>query len=266
LNRILGEAAYQYGKMKEAEHERRLADLEYQKQFQHFENNVKLREAVEARRNKMERLLQNARSEYARAARESEPLLRRLNPEPSSPDTTEDSARTILQKELKGYVRFRDMDDEIHKIERKIQNDLPRDVRGLVGREMKNYTHKNEYDRLAEQVRNLSVRGLQQSESRDPSRPRDVDSWIATNSPDLETLKTDLTTQTSRLNREMSSLKEDLASMQKDVLKLRFERMESEPEPRPEDIPMANNIANVIYLTSSSYNSFNLRSRRHRKS
>lgn len=251
--------------MREAEHERRLADLEYQKQFQHFENNAKLREAVEARRNKADRLLHNARSEYTRAARESEPLLNRLNSEPSSPNTAEESARPILQKELKGYVRLRDMDDEIHKMERRIQNELPHDVRGLVSREMKNYTHKNDYDRLAEQVKNLSVRGPQLSESRDTSRERNVDSSITTNSPDLETLKTDLTTQTSQLNTEMSSLKEALAIVQKDILKLRFERMESGPDPRPDEIPMANNITSVIYLAFSSHSSFNLHSRRHRK-
>src|SRR5437016_4026864 len=137
--------------MKEAEQEKRLADGEYHKQSQYFENNSKLREAVEARRSRSERTLSTARSDYVKTAREAEPLLRRLSSEIPSGISDEETIRKIIQAELKGFVMFRDLDKEMDKLygdlERKLQKKTPAEVRALVNQELKNFPHKSDFDR-----------------------------------------------------------------------------------------------------------------------
>src|SRR5277367_4900848 len=97
--RTLGEAWYTYGKMRDAEQEKRLADGEYQKQSQHFDSNHKLRVALETRKSKCDRLFQTARLDYTKAAQQAEPILRRIAepaPLPINNTVIEDAVRTAM--------------------------------------------------------------------------------------------------------------------------------------------------------------------------
>ena len=214
----MGEASYRYGKMKDAEQEMRLADGEYRKQSQHFDNNSKLREAVEARRSRSERALSTAQSDYTKAAREAEPLLRRLSSESPTAITDEETIRKIIKTELKEFVMFQDLDKEVDKLydrlERKLQKKTPAEVRGVVNQELKNYIHQSEFDRLADQVRGMNVRTRQLSVSSDTSR--DVDQRIVAQARDMETIRTELAARTAQQGKEIISLKERINNLQKD--------------------------------------------------
>ena len=224
--------------MKEAEQEKRLADGEYHKQSQYFDNNSKLREAVETRRSKSERTLSSVRSDYAKAAREAEPLLRRLSSESPSGTIDEETIRRIIQVELKEFVMFRDLDKEIDKLhddlERKLQKKTPAEVRAVVNQELKNYTHTSDFDRLADQVKGMNVRTRQMSVSSETSR--DVEQRIVTQARDMESLRAELTARTSQQGKEISSLRERIKTLQKDTPLKQPQRIQKTPGTKSDDI------------------------------
>ena len=230
--------------MKEAEQEKRLADGEYQKQSQYFENNSKLRAAVEARRSKSERTLSIARSDYAKAAREAEPLLRQLSPESPSEMIDEETIRRIVQAELKEFVMFRDLDKEMDKLygdlERKLQKKTPSEVRAVVNQELKNYTHKSEFDRLTDQVKGMNVRTRQMSVSSDTSR--DIDQRIGAQARDMESIRTELAARIAQQGKEIISLRERINNLQKDAALQQSQRIQMAPGTKSDDIVKVYNL------------------------
>ena len=214
--RILGEASYQYGKMRDAEFERSAAEGEYLKQSQYFVNNPKLRETVESRRSRTERALNSTRTEYAKAARDAEPLLRRLSGDnPSGAVTDEETIRKIVRDELKGFVMFKDMDRETASLERKIQKRISGDMRAVANQELKGYTRATDFERLADQVKGMNVRNRQRSVSSETSR--EVDHRIVGQAKEVENIKSELVTRTNQQAKEISILKDRIDSIQGDT-------------------------------------------------
>jgi hypothetical protein len=203
--------------MRDAEHEKRLADGEYSKQSQYFENNAKLRETLEARRMRSERSFSNARSDYAKAAQEAEPMLRHLYAESSPTSATaidEETIRRVVQNELRDYVRYRKFDQELTAVERKLQKEFSSDIRAAIGKELKNYTHKSEYERLVDQVKNLNVHGHGRHISVPSDISRDVDQRITAQAREVENIKSELTTRTNQQSQQISLLKDRINSLQ----------------------------------------------------
>jgi hypothetical protein len=229
--------------MKEAEQEKRHADGEYHKQSQYFDNNSKLREAVESRRSRSERTLSTSRSDYAKAAREAEPLLRKLSHESPSATVDEETIRKIIQVELKEFVMFRDLDKEVDKLydglERKFHK-TPAEIRAMVHQELKNYTHKSEFERLTDQIRGMNVRTRQMSVSSDTSR--DVDQRIVAQAQDMESIRTELTAKTAQQGKELILLKERINNLQKDAALQQPQRIQMASGTKSEDIAKVCNL------------------------
>src|SRR5208282_6345988 len=133
--------------MRDAEQEKRLADGEYQKQSQHFDNNHKLREALETRKTKCDRIFETARSDYTKAAQQAEPILRRIAepaPPPINNTLIEDAVRKAMKRELKSFPTFGDMKEDLGNLERKIAKQTVIDIRTEVNRELRSYTHSSD--------------------------------------------------------------------------------------------------------------------------
>jgi hypothetical protein len=249
MYRILGEATYQYGKMREAEQEKKFADGEYHKKSQYFESNPKLRETLESRRMRSERNLNNARSDYTKAAREAEPMLRQLcaeSPPTSATAVDEETIRRVVQNELRDYVRYRKMDQELATVERKLQKEFSSDVRTMVSKELKNYTHRSEYDRLVDQVRNLNVQGRHTSVSSDT--PREVDQRIIAQAREVENIKSELTTRTNQQSQEIASLKDRIDGLQMEP-SFQSRRGQTIPATNAEDIAK---VCHLYHVSNSS--------------
>lgn len=201
--------------MREAEHEKRLAEEEYRRQSQYFENNMKLRETLETRRTRSERNLSNARSDYTKAAREAEPMLQQLCDERSPTSATvidEETIRRVVRAELRDYVAYREMEQELKALGRRLQKEIPSDIRTTISKDLKNYTHRSEYERLMDQVKNMNVQGRQMSVPSDTSR--DVDQRIIAQAREVENIKSELTTRTNHQSQQISLLKDRIDSLQ----------------------------------------------------
>jgi hypothetical protein len=221
--------------MKDAELERSLAEGEYLKQSQYFVNNPKLRETVESRRSRTERALNLTRTEYAKAARDAEPLLRRLaGDNPSGAITDEETIRKIIRAELKDFVMFKDMDKETTNLERKIQKRISGDMRVVTNQELKGYTRLSDFEKLADQVRGMNVRSRQRSVSSETSR--EVDHRIVGQAKEVENIKSELVTRTNQQAKEISILKDQINSMQGDTTALQSRGIQMAPGTKSEDI------------------------------
>jgi hypothetical protein len=212
---------YQYSRMRDAEYEVRIADGDYSRQQQHFEANPRLRETLESRKSKTERNFTTARAEYTKAAKDAEPLLRRLNmetvnpPKDLSPRLDEETIRKVVQHEIRStertYVRFRDLEVELETVKAKLAREFARqdEVRQL----LKKYTWRSDHEKLAEQVRGLSVRGRQTSVSSDTSR--DLDQRLVQNR-EFDQVRAEFRGRTDQISNELTMLKGLFNSMQKD--------------------------------------------------
>lgn len=225
--------------MREAEYEKKVADGEYLKQSQYFDNNSKLREVVESRRTRTERILLTTRTEYAKAAQEAEPMLRRLSSDyPSGTSIDEDTIRKIVRAELKDFVMFQDLDKEIDKevtsLERKIQKRISADVRSMISQELKHYTQLADFEKLTEKVTEMSARGRQMSVSSDTSR--DVEQRIVAQTREVENIKSELATRTNQQAKEISILKDRINSTQRDATAQQSRRTQMPPGTKSEDI------------------------------
>lgn len=211
---------YQYSRMRDAEYEVRMADGDYQRQQQYFDGNPKLRETMESRKTKTERNFSTARADYAKAAKDAEPLLRRLNtenipPKDLSPRLDEETVRKVVQYELRSlertFVRFRDLEAELDKVKAKLAREFsrPDDVKQL----LKKYVWRTDFDKLSEQVRALSVRGRQASVSSDTSR--DLDQRLVQNR-EFDQIRAEFRGTTDQLTSELAMLKGLFNSMQRD--------------------------------------------------
>jgi len=213
---------YFFGKMKDAEHEKDSIEADYRKESQNFESQPKWREALESKRNKKRGEYAKALSNYERAAREAEPLLRQLTvpqqpPTPAGPTLDEDEVRRMIRAELrqqKEFVRFQDIDNEMKMVERKLRRDLDSDVRKTMSGELRNYTEKREVVRLAEQIREISSRARQSSVSSDTSR--EMDQRILAQAREIESLKADLAKLANQHTLELVSLKDKVVVLQKE--------------------------------------------------
>jgi len=246
----LGEAWYTYGKMRDAEQEKRLADGEYQRQSQHFDNNHKLREALETRKNKCDRIFQTARSDYGKAAQQAEPILRRMaEPAPPPINTTfiEEAVRKVMKRELEKFPTFREMDDSLGNLERKIAKQTGIDIRAEVKRELRDYTHSSDFRGLSEQVRDLKLRGRQMSVSSDTSRDKDY--RIDAQAREVENVRHELSSRQQEQGKEIARLNDRLNTLhtqQKDILVQQNRRVQMPPGTRSEDIVKVSHSMKVI--------------------
>ena len=234
---ILGEAMYQYSRMRDAEHEARNAEGDYVRQAQHFDFNPKLKETLEYRKSKSERNYSTVRADYARAAKEAEPLLRRLNMETVPPKDSsrvdEEMIKKAIQQELRisdrVYARYRDLEIELDKVNKKFSREFARmdDVKSM----LKRYAFRNDYENLAEQVRALNAHARQASVSSDASR--DLDQRLSQNR-EFDQLRAEFRGKQDQLSSDLTSLKGLLNSMQKD--KLQSDRRISVENGGPDDV------------------------------
>ena len=235
----LGEAWYTYGKMRDAEQEKRLAEVEYQKQYQHFDSNHKLREALETRKNKCERVFQAARSDYNKAAQKAEPILRRITepvPTPVNKTLIEDSVRKVVERELETFPTYREMKEDLGKLERKMKQCLI-DVETEVDRQLRDYTRSSDFSRLSDQVKDLTLRGRQMSVSSDNSR--DMDHKLGAQAREVENLRQEWSSQQQKQRKEIASLNDRLNTINrqhKEIVAQPTGRTQMAPGTRSEDV------------------------------
>ena len=219
----LGEAMYTYFKMRDAEQEKRLADADYQKFSQFFETNPKTKEALEARRNKVERNFKDAEKEYVQAAREVEPLLRGLTPTGprSASSVSEEQVQIWVEREIRkeNFVRLPVLDAELHNLDSKLVRGWKSELR----REVHGCALQSDHDRLQRQVDALSARTRQLSGSDDGAR--DTDQRIASNARELQKIRSELEARQRQYERDMAGLEQRLSTLQV-----------SKPPPTP-DVP-----------------------------
>jgi hypothetical protein len=218
MARILGEAMFQYSRLKDAEHEARNAEGDYARQTQYFDVNPKLKETIEYRKNKSERNYSTVRADYARAAKEAEPLLRRLNMETMPPKDTsrldEEMIKKTVQQELRAteraFVRFRDLEIELETVNKKLFREFARmdDVKSM----LKRYAFRNDHENLAELVRGLSAHARQASVSSDTSR--DLDQRLAQNR-EFDQLTAEFRAKQDQLSNELTILRGLFNSLQR---------------------------------------------------
>jgi hypothetical protein len=252
----LGEAWYTYGKMRDAEQEKRLTDGEYQKQSQHFDNNLKLREALETRKNKCDRIFQTARSDYNKAAQQAEPILRRMTespPPPISNTIIEETVRKVMRRELEKFPSFREMHDALGDLEGKIVKKTGNDVWTEVKRELRDYTHSSEFRGLSEQVRDLTMRGPQMSVSSDT--PGDKDYRGGAPAREVENVRQELSSRQQEQGREIASLNDRLNTLhtkQREIMVQQNRRIQMPTGTRSEDIVKVSHPLKVISRFRSS--------------
>lgn len=239
IRRTLGEAMYTYSKMRDAEQEKKSAEGDYQRQSQYFENNVKLKEAMESRRIRTERNFMVARSDYTKAAREAEPLLRELTsgaPENQSPAVKEDMVLDVVEKEIRDrkLVNFRMLDSELDKSERKMDAKWSQDLRTAITRETKNFALRTDHDRLAEQIRALNVRGRQGSAASES--PREVDHRIVAHSRELDQIRLELASTQQQYTSDMSALAKQLQTLAGQFGNQHSPRVRMNSGAKPEDL------------------------------
>jgi len=209
--RTLGEAMYTYSKMRDAEEEKKAAEADYQKFAQYFEINPRTKEAVEMRRSKVERTLMQARSEYGKAAREAEPLLRELaSPPPVVPAVDEEMIRQLVEREIRErkLVTLRIFDEELDKWERKLENLWMKDIR----RGTEGFALRSEQDRLWMQVNNLGSRQRQNSVPSDGSR--DVDQRILSHSREMDHIRAEIAAKARQHREDIASLEKSVSALQ----------------------------------------------------
>jgi hypothetical protein len=252
----LGEAWYTYGKMRDAEQEKRLTDGEYQKQSQHFDNNLKLREALETRKNKSDRIFQTARSDYNKAALQAEPILRRMTespPPPISNTIIDEAVRKAMRRELEKFPSFREMHGALGDLEDKIVKRTGNDIRAEVKRELRDYTHSSEFRGLSEQVRDLTLRGRQTSVSSDTSRDKDY--RTGAHPREVENARQELSSRQQDQGREIASLNDRLNTLhtqQKEIMVQQNRRIQMPTGARSEDIVKVSHPLKVISQFRSS--------------
>lgn len=218
---ILGEAMYQYSRMRDAEHEARNAEGDYARQAQYFDINPKLKETLDYRKSKSERNYSTVRADYAKAAKDAEPLLRRLNMEPvppkDPPRVGEEMIKKAIQQELKttdrAFARFRDVEIEVDKVNKRFSREFARmdDVRSM----LKRYAFRNDQDSLAEQVRALNAHARQTSVSSDASR--DLDQRLSQNR-EIDQLRAEFLGKQDQLSNDLNILRGLFNGMQRDKL------------------------------------------------
>lgn len=210
---------WQYGKYKDAEQDLRHINGTIEKQRQHFDQNIRLKETLESQRSKCEYRLTSVRSEYVKAASETEPILRRLNSEPPTSKEnvglSEEAARKLIQNEVKNldrnFLNYRDLDTEMDKTYRKVRQDIE-NLNVTFDKEVKKYTPRTEHERLAAEVKHMNARSRQPSVSSDTSR--DYEHRIAALARDVEALKTEVTGRT----KEISTMKDMLTKLKESNL------------------------------------------------
>jgi hypothetical protein len=199
--------------MKEAELEKKYAEIDYKKQSQHFDNNAKLREVLEDRKSKCEGNLTSARSNYVQAAQEAEPVLLRLYKK-DTPD--EDEIKKTVKLELRDYVRFRQMDDELKEFKTTLDKECMNAIRSQANREFRNYAPLSDHNILVEQVRGLTANERRRSVSVSDFS-RDVTPKLAAQARDIENFKSETATQIQQQNEEISELKDQVSVVQKKI-------------------------------------------------
>jgi hypothetical protein len=210
---MLGEAMYTYGKMRDAEKERKTAEIDYQKFSQYFQANPKAKEALDARRTKVERNLSAARSDYVRAARGAETLLRDLkyaSPAPSRPPLGDEIVRQMMEREIREHqlITQRDLNQDLHEVQ-KLQEVKWRE---LIRKETRPFALRIDVDRLIGQVGGIDARQRQASVSSEGSR--DVDHLVLSSKKEVEQVRSDFESRISGYEQEISELKQQLSALQ----------------------------------------------------
>lgn len=215
---------YEFGRVKEAQHELDQAKGDHARQQQYFENNPKLKEALETRLKKADRNVNSALLEYAKVARDTEPMLREFASERGGeriPD--EESIRRIVRAEVRDEIRerrhrddfvsHRSLDSKLTEFDRKQQNRLSADIRAAIHKETAAFARKDDVEILSDKVKGMNTREQRTSVTSDI---RETDQRIVAHAREIESLKAELTARTNRQNQEFSSLKDLVDDIQKD--------------------------------------------------
>jgi DNA primase large subunit len=195
---------YLYAKMREAEIEKKVADGEYQKQFQYFESNVKIREALEMRKQKVDRTLNAIRGDYSRAARDAEPILRLLSAPGRAPaQEQEELTRAIVSQEIKSraLVSFATLDNEMDRLASDAHKKWKQDIDTVAKKEL---VSRAEHDRLVEQVSRQSSAG-------------EADPRLSVHAKEIVEIKSELAARTRQLEEYLSAVDNRLNALQKTV-------------------------------------------------
>ena len=232
--RILCEVSYQYGKLREAENEKKLADAEYKKQHPYFDNNFRLKEVIEGRKSKADRALSNIRSEYIRLAKDTEPMLRRLRVDVEQSQLSEDSIQKAIKTELNKFVTYKETENMFDDLNRRITRSFEGDVRGAVQKELRNFTRKADFQRLEDQVDIISLRAgsVQKGDSQDSEHR------IVAHERELEQMRTQMTAISNHHTREISALKDKLSTVQNELTVRALDHMQMATGAKSDDVIM----------------------------
>jgi chromosome segregation ATPase len=224
LTSLLGEATHKYVKMKDAENERKQIMDEWTKNEQYFNTHPKIKETFEGRRQKYESTYNNARDDYQRAARQTEPLLRQIEALEQQLPRDKD-IRKIFEQEFKKQPRF-----VTPALLKEQMDDLWRDV----AKKSKNmediaYEHKTDLDRLSVEVKNLNLnpRSRQESASSETSF-REVEARLQ---PKIDNVRKTLNNEVRSLNEKVDKLQKE-----KDTAAQPQRRISLTPTAKAEDI------------------------------
>jgi hypothetical protein len=207
--------------MKDAENERKQMMDEWTKNEQYFNTHEKLRETFEGRRQKYESTYNNAREDYERAARQTEPLLRRIEEREELPK--EGDIHDIVFQELKKLPRFVTLSSLKEQLD-----DLWRDV-DIKTKNIEDtaYIQKREFERLSAEVKNMHFNPRsQQGSVLSETNFREVE---ARTQPKIDNVR-------KALNNEVRSLNEKIDQLQKDTNAQPQRRIPLSPVAKAEDI------------------------------
>lgn len=221
LTSLLGEATYKYVKMKDAENERKQMMDEWTKNEQYFNTHEKLRETFDGRRQKYESTYNNAREDYERAARQTEPLLRRIEEREELPK--EGDIHDIVFQELKNLPRFVTLSSLKEQLD-----GLWRDV-NIKTKNIEDtaYIQKREFERLSAEVKNMNLNPRSQHWSvLSETNFREVETRMQ---PKFDNVR-------KSLNNEVRSLSEKIDQLQKDTNAQPQRRIPLSPVAKAEDI------------------------------
>jgi len=196
--------------MKDAEIEKIQVENDWTKNSQHFDSNPKLKETYDIRRSKAERKYGAAKQDYIRAARDAEPLLRRIEDLQGGDlwRDMRDQVNRMISTEMRerGLVTLRRLDDQIENAETRMIQETDRRRKD----DLRDFVRMNEFDRLSDQVKNMNFnsRNRQRSVSSDHGS-REVDQRPQ---PKIENLWKDLSKEVRDLNDRIGNLQKEIIS------------------------------------------------------
>ena len=217
--------------MKDAEIEKNQVENDWSKNSQYFESNPKLKETYDIRRSKVEQKYGAAKQDYTRAARDAEPLLRRIEDSQGGDMSRNmrDQVNRMISIEMRerGFVTLRRLDDQVEDAETRMIQESDRRRK----EDLRDFVCLSEFERLSDQVKNMnfSPRSRQMSVSSDHGS-RELDQRLP---PKIENLWKDL-------NKEVRNLSDRVGNLQKEFVSQPQEQISSTSSAKVEDTVRVN--------------------------